>query len=269
MSKEVNSSLIISTYNWPQALQLCLYSVMQQHVLPSEVIIADDGSGEETFAIIEHFKPNFPVPLIHCWHHDDGFKLAQIRNKAMAIAKGEYIIQIDGDIILHPFFIKDHLHIAEENHFVTGSRILLNEKTTRSLFIENKINYHFLQRKGKNFFNRLRFVFLQDLLSKRYKTRGKHLYDVKGCNMAFWKKDIIRVNGYDESFTGWGREDSDIAIRLINAGVQKKFLKFGGIQYHLYHKEADRNSLNTNNMRMVASVENKTTSAKLGIKQYL
>jgi predicted glycosyltransferase involved in capsule biosynthesis len=84
------------------------------------------------------------------------------------------------------------------------------------------------------------------LLQNTYKTKGKYLYYVKGCNMAFWKSDLYLVNGYDESFNGWGREDTDICIRLTHAGVKKKFIKFGGVQYHLHHPLASRDQLETN-----------------------
>ena len=102
-------SLIISTYNWPRALYLCLDSVMQQTVMPSEIIIADDGSGIATRDVVRHFEAVSPVPVRHIWHEDDGFRLAEIRNKAIAASRGEYVIQIDGDLILQRHFIQDHM----------------------------------------------------------------------------------------------------------------------------------------------------------------
>lgn len=115
-------SLIISTYNFPKALDICLQSVLQQSVLPDEVLIADDGSREETKKVVEKFQKQLPVPMIHVWHEDNGFRLTVIRNKAIAKASKDYIIQIDGDIILNRHFIKDHKRFARKNSFVSGSR---------------------------------------------------------------------------------------------------------------------------------------------------
>src|SRR5690349_16761621 len=111
-------SLIISTYNWPDALELCLQSVQQQRLLPGEVIIADDGSSKETGQVIERFQKRLLVPLHHIWQTDEGFRLGMIRNKAMAAAKGEYLIQIDGDLVLHPDFVYDHVHAAKKGYFL-------------------------------------------------------------------------------------------------------------------------------------------------------
>ena len=120
-------SLIISTYNWPRALYLCLDSVMQQTVMPTEILIADDGSGISTRDVVKHFENISPVPVHHIWHEDRGFRLAAIRNKAIAASSGEYVIQIDGDLILHRHFIQDHIIFARKGCFVTGSRGIITE----------------------------------------------------------------------------------------------------------------------------------------------
>src|ERR1700712_962551 len=106
----IKCSLVISTYNWPQALELCLKSVATQKHLPDEVIIADDGSGEETRLLIDKYKKDFPVPLLHLWHEDKGFRKTIILNKAINQSSFEYIIQVDGDVILEKHFISDHLN---------------------------------------------------------------------------------------------------------------------------------------------------------------
>ncbi len=265
------SSLLISTYNWPQALGLCLRSVLQQSALPDEIVIADDGSREETAVLIQDFAKSSPVPVKHIWQPDEGFQLARIRNKGFAAAKGEYIIQIDGDLILHKHFIKDHLRFRRKGFFTTGSRVLLSPKTTETLFANNCIDIRKHSEEDRNFFNSiyLPFPMLHKLLSRRYKNSGKHKYYVKGCNMAFWKQDLLKVNGYNESFSGWGREDSEIAIRLINAGVHKQFLKFGGISYHLFHKEASREMEDKNIRIMKEAAEKKITWAEKGLLQHM
>ncbi len=124
-------SLIISTYNRPDALRLCLDSILRQTTLPDEVIIGDDGSADDTRQVIEDFRKKCPVPLKHIWHEDDGFRLAMMRNKSVAAASGDYIVQIDGDIVLERHFIADHKAAATEGYFVKGSRVRLTDEFSR------------------------------------------------------------------------------------------------------------------------------------------
>ncbi len=250
---EKSISLIISTYNWESALQEALESVKRQVLLPTEVIIADDGSKEPTRKLIEKYQQNFPVPLYHIWQEDNGFQKSMILNKAFAKAIGAYIVQTDGDIILHPKFILDHAEMAKKGYFTNGSRVLLNpDKSIKS-----------------NRLNTLRCPLLRDFLADRYQSSEKYITIVRGCNMGFWKKDIISVNGYDEDFTGWGREDSDLAVRLHNFGIKKRAIKFGAIAYHLYHKEADRGKDSANTKRLQQHIEQKLIRCCTGIDQYL
>ncbi len=265
----VNCSLMIATYNWPLALELCLKSVAQQKLLPSEVIVADDGSKKDTEELIRRLAENFPVPLKHIWQPDEGFQLSRIRNKAIAASSYEYIIQVDGDLILHPYFLHDHLGLRREGQFTTGSRVLLSPTTTQRLFQKQSLDVGKNSTGNRNFLNGLRSKLARRLMAPRYKAKGKNLYYVKGCNMAFWKKDLLLVNGYNESFLGWGREDSEIAIRLMNAGVKKQFLKMGGICYHLYHKEASRELEQRNTQIMTDAILQKTIWADKGLDQYL
>jgi glycosyltransferase involved in cell wall biosynthesis len=264
-----NCSLIVSTYNWPGALLLCLKSVVEQSVLPGEIIVADDGSKNDTKELVEAFAETSPVPVKHVWQPDEGFQLARIRNRAIAQASFPYIIQIDGDLILHPHFIKDHLHIRQEGYFVSGSRVLLSKETSEGLIKNQSLQVNRYHKGSRNFFNKFRNPLLRRVLSTRYKMRGKNKFYVKGCNMAFWKKDLVKVNGYNEAFTGWGKEDSEIAIRLTNAGIKKKFLKMGGVCYHLYHQEASRELEQKNERMMERSIEEKKVFAESGLDQYL
>ena len=246
------TSLIISTYNRPDALSLCLKSVSRQSVLPDEVLVADDGSGPETKTLIENFQKDFPVPLIHTWHPDEGFRLAAIRNRAIAAARYRYIIQVDGDLILHPEFIRDHIQFQKEGSFVAGSRVMLDEATTKQLLLHQSTD---ISRYRKGFsMNDLRSGLLRKFLAKRYKTSGKHKYYVKGCNMAFYKSDLEKVNGYNETFKGWGSEDREIASRLIHAGVEKRSIKMGAVCYHLFHPLPSRDKAKTNEALMFEAV---------------
>ena len=126
--KKLKTSLIITTYNWPEALFLVLKSIKHQSIPPDEIIVADDGSNDHTKNIIRKFSKNFKLEIIHSWQKDKGFRAAMSRNKAIAKARGEYIIMIDGDMILHPDFIKDHTSFAKSNSFVQGMRAKLSEE---------------------------------------------------------------------------------------------------------------------------------------------
>ncbi len=260
-------SLIISTYNWPAALEVCLLSIRKQQLLPNEVIIADDGSTEETQKLIEQYKTDFPVPLHHVWHPDDGFQLAKIRNRAFAKASYEYVIQIDGDVILHPKFVHDHLNFATPGYFLSGSRMIMNQHLSKHVLKEKRISVGLFEQGITNRLNGIWFPVMSYLLSPFYRM-GKKKYYVKGCNMSFWRNDIIAINGYDENFIGWGREDSDIAIRLMNNGGKKRFLKQRAIMYHIWHKEASRSLEKENVERMNAAIENKMTWVDNGITKY-
>ncbi|WP_270088356.1 glycosyltransferase family 2 protein [Sphingobacterium sp. SYP-B4668] len=229
-------SLLISTYNWPVALSLCLESIMAQSVYPDEIVIADDGSGEDTLSVIHHWREVAPFPIIHIWQPDNGFQLAQIRNKAIVSCSSDYIIQIDGDLILHPYFIEDHVRFSQSNSFVRASRIYLDKKYSQDKMDKMSIQINPFSRGVSNFFSAFRCSLFWKLFETNYKAKGEEKWEIHGCNMAYWRKDAIRVNGYNEDFIGWGPEDKEFIARLMNAGLKKRFLKFGGIVFHLWHK---------------------------------
>lgn len=262
-------SLIISTYNWPQALNVCLQSVLHQSIMPDEIIVADDGSRDETKNLIHLFQQQSTVPVVHIWQPDEGFQLAKIRNRAIAAAKYDYIIQTDGDLILNKHFVKDHLNFSRASFYTTGSRMLLSPEISNKILEDKKLDPNKNLLGNKNLFNSLRIPALQPFFATRYKNKGRHQFYVKGCNMSFWKKDLLLVNGYNETFTGWGKEDSEIAIRLINAGIKKQFLKLGGVCYHIYHKEASREREDLNDKLMNDTFKNKITWIEKGISQYV
>jgi glycosyltransferase involved in cell wall biosynthesis len=269
--KQINSkcSLCISTYNWPAALYHCLLSVKNQMILPKEVVVADDGSTDETALLLEEIKKDFPIPIIHVWHKDEGFRLAAIRNKSFAKASGDYIIQSDADVIFHPNFIKDHLRFAKKNTFVAGARCLLNKDFSEQLLPQptNPTVAQMLQHCTKKH-NGLHQPILSyaNYLWQRGVAQTKY---VLGVNMAFFKEDILAVNGYNEEFTGWGKEDNDIAVRLFMKGIKIRFIKFGAILYHIHHKGADGKQLEVNHLLYKKTLANKITFAPKGINQYI
>lgn len=234
-------SVIISTYNWKEALSLCLHSVFAQTVKPSEILIADDGSRDDTRQFIEKMQAATDIPIVHVWHEDKGFRLSAIRNRSIEKAKGDYIIQIDGDILLDKHFIADHLELAEKGYFVCGSRVLLGEKITSRILEGMDSGPAILRLDFSSILNAFRSRALRRFLAQRYASHS--MKRIRGCNMAFWKDDLYRVNGYNEALEMWGQEDAELSYRLVHAGVRKKQLKMGGVQFHLYHKFASRENL--------------------------
>jgi GT2 family glycosyltransferase len=256
-------SLIVTTYNWPEALNLSLRSVFKQTQMPDEIIVADDGSRQETRELIDAISKEFNFPIIHCWQEDIGFRLSRSRNNAIIASHCDYVIFIDGDVIVHKNFVRDHLKYSQRRTFVNGSRVLLSKSLSDNLLKGElkELGIRFL--KEKNNINGLRIPFLHWLI----KGPQNSIERIKGCNMAFWRADLIEVNGFDESFVGWGREDSDMAARLLNLGIKRFNLKFLAICYHLYHAQQSRDRLTKNDELLKEVIESKAIVAKKGLNE--
>ncbi len=224
-------TLLVSTYNWPEALNLSLNSVLQQTQLPHEIVIADDGSREETKKLIDDFRKRCPVPVIHCWQEDNGFRRTRILNTAIGASTGDYIVQIDGDIVIDKNFIADHVAQMRPHTFARGSRACLLPDITKKVLKEGWCDVSLFSKHIKNGFNALRSKLLALFLC-RSSNNVRHL---RGCNMAFWKEDLVAVNGYNNDISGWGHEDIELAARLYNNGTSLRIVKSLAIAYHLYH----------------------------------
>lgn len=262
----IKSTLVISTYNWPEALELVLLSVKKQTLFPTEVIIADDGSKRDTKELIEKIKEDFPVPLIHIWHEDKGFRKSEILNKAIAKAKGDYIIGVDGDCILHKNFIQNHLESVEDKTYLYGSRVNIQASLLPILFKNRMVSFSYF---ASGLRKRNRNIYMPFLGTLFYKKKNELSPKLRGCNLSYWKKDFIKVNGYNEDMTGWGREDSELIIRMLNTGVFSKRLKFKAIVYHIYHKEKPKERLNINDAIQQNTIINNSVWITNGIDKYL
>jgi len=254
-------TLIITTYNWPESLFLVLQSIKRQTVLPFEVIIADDGSTDITKKLIYKWSKNSSINIIHSWQEDLGFRAARSRNKAILKSSGDYIVLIDGDMILHPKFIQDHIEIAERGFFVQGSRVLLSENLTKKTLSENIYNFSFFSFGIKNRKNALHSKLFYKLFSRKI----NNLSAIRSCNMGFYLKDCININGFDNNFEGWGREDSEFAVRMMNAGINRKNVRFAAIQFHLWHNENSRLALKHNDDILQNSINNNIKWCQNGI----
>ncbi|EGJ4815847.1 glycosyltransferase, partial [Campylobacter lari] len=243
--KPKTCALIITTYNQKERLALVLDSVKNLEPLPDEVLIADDGSREDTAKLIQAYQKDFPCKLEHIWQEDKGFRAAASRNKAIKASKSEYIILIDGDMILEKNFIGDHLKFASLKTILQGSRTILNEKESKELLNKNDFSLAFDKKGFKNQRNIFlaKCVYKFSKLTKKFFKKSQLVKGSKTCSMSFYKSDFEAIEGFNEKFIGWGREDSEFVARfLFNNGVFKR-LKFNALAYHIYHEENSKNML--------------------------
>ena len=263
--ESIKTTLIVTTYNWPAALDLTLKSAARQSVMPDEIIVADDGSGQETAQVVERHAAVSRVPLLHVWQPDDGFRLARSRNRAIAAARGEYIIVVDGDLVLHEHFIADHKLAARRGSFIQGVRLLTEPAAAAAILREGRMEVgvfaHGIRRRRHAIRNR---VLSRLLFGERTGQRA-----IRGCNQAYWKDDLLRVNGFNEAFVGWGREDNEIAARLYNAGLSRRNLKFQALAIHLHHPSRNTRGDNPNDAILRDAIGRRVSWCPRGLAQHL
>ena len=235
MNLPVKTSLIISTFNQPQALAKALAGVRLQTQQPDEVLISDDGSDETTRKLIAEFAAKSSAPVRHIWHEHNGFRKTIILNKTLAATTGDYLIFTDGDCVPHPKFVADHAALAEKGYWVQGRRCFVREEFVPA-FEANLIPAWSWMLSGKITGATKGVRWPIPIVRRDTRQRG-----IIGCNMAFWRDDLVAVNGYDEDYSGWGvGEDSDIGTRLYNLGRQRKFVYGRAITFHLNHPQLPR-----------------------------
>jgi len=236
-------SVIVPTYNRPDKLHLCLLGLSKQSVLPDEVLIADDGSGEETLKTIEQFKEseNCRFEVKHIWQEDDGFRKPMIINETVRNATGEYLIFIDGDCIAHKHFIRSHLSYAEPDAILGGKRVDIGKSLSERLQNRRKVlvNPTF----GlvlDSLFNDSRKVeesiLIKNPLLRNLLGRNRIFDDgIWGCNFSLHKELFYKINGCDEDFLDGSIEDNDLGIRVLNCGGKIKSVRALAIVFHLWH----------------------------------
>lgn len=260
-------SLIISTYNNPDKLRLSVMSAISQSIMPDEIIIGDDGSTTESRAMIDSLRSLTQIPIIHVWQEDMGFRLAMIRNKSVAVSSGDYIIETDGDIIMHRDFIKDHIALSRPNHYVSGGRTYLNRRLSEELCREGKLRkLNFL---SSGIENKREYCIRIPLFSKIFGSSYRRHGNGLGCNLSFFKKDFAAINGYDERFEGYGYEDTDLESRLKSYGIKKLYAKFSAIAFHLWHNQASLDNLDINRSIHDGNSSSKKTRCDDGYDKYL
>jgi glycosyltransferase involved in cell wall biosynthesis len=247
-------SVIVTTFNREDALDAVLRSLARQIDRDFEVIVADDGSGAGTARLVDSWKPKFGLRLEHVWHADRGFRAAEIRNRAIMAARGSYCIFLDGDCIVRPDFVGMHRRLAEPGGFVTGNRVLLSPDLTKAVLREKQAPEtwsaaRWLAERWRGGVNRLSALLHLPLGFLR-RIRQHAWQGARSCNLAIWRSDLDRVDGFDADYSGWGKEDSDIIVRLLHAGVRRKDGTFATGVIHLWHAGADRSQLVENEIKL-------------------
>jgi glycosyltransferase involved in cell wall biosynthesis len=240
----LKASAIVTTYNNPDALLRVLKGLSLQTKHPDEVIVADDGSGPETAQLVFDFSKGATFPVRHVWQEDQGFRAARIRNEAVKQADGDYIIFMDGDCVPNRHYVADHLALSERDFFVQGKRILLDRKASKEFSPEHAnsvgdIFKNLLCGHIGNPHHLLRMPFVPP-------SRSTGMRGIKTCSFGVFREAVLAVNGFNEAFIGWGREDSEFAARLYKYGLRRKGHPFMAICFHLWHPENPRESLSRN-----------------------
>ena len=260
-------SVVVATYNWPAALDACLHALRRQTESPREIIVADDGSGPDTRAVVERHQAAGPCPMHHVWHPDEGFRLAAIRNKAMARAGGDYILSLDGDMVCHPRCIEDHGRLRDPACYCQGSRIPLGPGASAvmtgrpgwwpSVFSRG------VRRRAR--LVRLPFAAAARVLNAPHRDP----MTVRGCHQGFWRRDLLAVNGLNEAIEGWGREDNELAVRLGNHGRLRRNLRGVALACHLHHDERDRGRLEENERILRETIDTCRVRCERGVGQWI
>jgi glycosyltransferase involved in cell wall biosynthesis len=257
-------SLIVSTYEQPASLAKVLRGIQRQTQSPDEVFITDDGSGKETRGLIERFRQECLAPVQHLWHPHEGFRKVILLNKAVAAAHGEYLLFTDGDCVPHPRFVYDHSQLAEHGFWVQGRRCHVEERFVASFQPgQTRVWRWLLSGRIAGAHKGIRLPL--PLVLRNQNQRG-----ILGCNMAFWREDVVAVNGFDETYLGRGiGPDSDLGTRVYNLGRKRKFVYFQALVYHLDHPVMPRENLAAKRQWLEETIRTGRIRCAQGLQQRL
>ena len=239
----MKASLILATYEMPRHLDLVAAALLRQSTRDFEVVIADDGSGPDTLRSIQRFQSQAPFKVQSVRQEHQGFRKCRILNQALRKTSGQTLVFLDGDCVPHIHFMRDHIDQQEPGRYLAGRRMELGPKVSAWLTPEaisrgffDSVHPRLLQSVlggETEHFNRSFRVTSQRL---RKLLKMEQVDDLKGCNYSVSRDVLVhQLNGFDEAYEGYGREDTDVEIRLQNAGLKIKSLKGLALQYHVWH----------------------------------
>jgi glycosyltransferase involved in cell wall biosynthesis len=240
----VRLALAINTYERPDSLAAVLDSVWRQRLPPDEIVVADDGSSPAARAIIDDLVARSPLPVRLVSQPHEGFRVARLRNLAIAATSAEYVVLVDGDMLLHPEFVADHLRHARHGFYTQGVRVRTDAILTAEL-LESPQDFPSPFDSGLGVLRRA-YLLHSPLLAGATRRIANSFIAIKSCNQGFWREDLLKVNGFNEDMVGWGPEDKELCARIEHAGVRRQTLLFGGIACHLHHERESREFLPRN-----------------------
>lgn len=271
---DMRIAIIVATYNQPDQLTAVLEGYLSQSDNNFELLIADDGSTSDIADLVKQYQARAPFPIKHIWQEDNGYQACAIRNRAIAATAADYIVQTDGDCVPPVDFVASQRALAEPGWFLAGNRLLLSQAFTQKVFHE-KLPIHqwrfrdWLRAYRKGYIGRLLPLVRLMNLGPLRKLTPQRYKGAKTCNLSAFRKDLLYVNGMDESHTGWGQEDTDLVLRLLRAGIRHKSARFSVPVLHLWHKENAGKDWQLNQQRMNAVIAATHIRALRGVDQYL
>ena len=239
--------LVVTTHARADALARVLAAVAAQTRRPDELLVAEDGLDAATTGVVARHAASAGYPVRHLRQPQEGFRAGRIRNAAIAVARCDYLVLLDGDMVVHPEFVADHLELARSGHWTQGVRILLDAGATRRVLADQAALPRpwwpglGLARRG--------YALRALPLARVLRSAANRIVAVKGCNQGFWRRDLLAANGFDEAITGWGSEDKELCARLESAGVRRQTLLFAAVAWHLHHAPAPRDRAAANRAR--------------------
>ena len=264
-------AVIVTTYNRLDALLAVLGGLCAQTDRDFEIVVADDGSTSATRTALRSVVATAPVPVRHVWHPDQGFRAAAIRNKGIALTEAPYLIFLDGDCVPQRDFVARHRRLASPGRLVTGSRVLLSRALTDRLLAGGRdISAigpgEWIADRLLGDINKV-WPLLMKLPPAGWRTSGTFRWRrIKSCNLAVWRDDAIAVDGFDETFRGWGHEDADFVLRLHHHGIERTLGSFATEVFHLWHREAQRDRAGENLKRVIERQATRQVMADVGIR---
>lgn len=266
-------SVIFTTYNSPEWLEKVLWGWQQQSDHNFELVIADDGSGPETKALIDKFKDSSSFDIQHIWHQDNGFQKCRILNRALVAATGDYIVMTDGDCIPRKDFLYEHRKNATTGYFLSGGYFKLPMSISKSITQEDVqtgrcFDANWLKQNGvKLGFRAIKLnakPIVAYLLNRLIPTRKTW----NGHNASCFKEDALTVNGFDERMK-YGGLDAEFGGRLENAGLKIRRIRYNAVCLHLDHARGYANPIDMQNNRKIrqTSISQKIIETPAGIHQ--
>jgi GT2 family glycosyltransferase len=264
---------VVLTYNRPDALAAVLRELALQCPPDAIVVVADDGSRAENVAALRSGLPRFSCPVRHVWHPDVGFTASRARNLGALHARADYLIFLDGDCVPCTGFVEHHLRLRQAGHFVNGSRVLLGQR------LSDRVLRGQIQLRSLTAFDWVRLRLAGDVNKLTHllywpgmpgRVQGAFRWKgIRSCNFALWYRDFEAINGFDETFSGWGHEDADMVLRLHHHGCRRKNGQLGTEVYHLWHPENSRAAEAANREKVIGRMASGITRAEIGLAEAL